>query len=72
VVAGRPLHTPLLALLETSVGRVIARVDPVYAPFVKQPSDCGAARATAAPSSAPPSWIVAAPCEEATPPLEKK
>ena len=54
-----------LALIETSAGRVIARVDPAYAPVVRQPSDCGAPASSAPPSSsAPAGWVTAAPCED--------
>jgi NADH-quinone oxidoreductase subunit M len=69
--AGLARVTPALALIETSMGRVIARVNPAYAPLVKQPSDCGGPPSAAA-SSAPASWIVAAPCTDGGAPVEKR
>jgi NADH-quinone oxidoreductase subunit M len=66
VVSARlPARGPSARLIETSVGRVIARVDPAYAPLVRQPSDCGAPAASVEPSStAPGGWVTVAPCDE--------
>jgi NADH-quinone oxidoreductase subunit M len=66
VVSARlPARGPSARLIETSVGRVIARVDPAYAPLVRQPSDCGTPAAPVEPSSsAPGGWVTAAPCDD--------
>jgi len=66
VVAGtRRASTAFLRLVETSVGRVIARVDPAYAPVVRQPSDCAAPAVPVAPSAnAPGGWVTTPPCND--------
>jgi NADH-quinone oxidoreductase subunit M len=54
---------PVLRRLETSVGRVVARANPAYAPYVAQGSDC----ATPAPADLagpPPAFVLAAPCAD--------
>jgi NADH-quinone oxidoreductase subunit M len=55
---------PVLRLTETSMGRVVARANPVYAPAVAQGSDC-ATPAPPEPAGPPPSFLLTAPCTDA-------
>ena len=57
---------PFLRRIETSVGRVVARVNSVYAPVVAQGSDCKTATPTVPPASPdlPPGIALIAGCEE--------
>jgi NADH-quinone oxidoreductase subunit M len=55
---------PVLARLETSVGRVVARVNSSYESIVRQGADCPTA-APASEVSAPPGLVMALPCEDA-------
>jgi NADH-quinone oxidoreductase subunit M len=58
------LHpAPLIATLETSMGRVVARVNPVYAPSLAQGSDC-ATPAPPEPSAPPPSFMLTESCAD--------
>lgn len=64
LAAARVAPSPLYPRIETSAGRVAARVNPAYAPVVRQPSDCAAPQTTVTPSAdAPGGWVMAAPCE---------
>lgn len=54
---------PVVATLETSMGRVVARVNPVYAPILAQGSDC-ATPAPPQPSAAPPSFMLTESCAD--------
>jgi NADH-quinone oxidoreductase subunit M len=60
--------TPFLRRIETSVGRVVARVNSVYAPVVAQGSDCLTPKAPpAAPVPGLPSvFALAEPCADAS------
>jgi NADH-quinone oxidoreductase subunit M len=57
---------PFLRRLETSVGRVVARVNSVYAPVVAQGADCKTAAPVPPPPVAgmPPGIGLVAPCDE--------
>ena len=62
---------PFLNRIETSVGRVVARVRPEYAPFVQRGSDCAPPQAAAAPAPAsegglPQGLVLAVPCAAGT------
>jgi NADH-quinone oxidoreductase subunit M len=66
--AGRARPAAFHRLVETSVGRVVARITPAYAPLVKQPSDCGSPAPAVEPSSAAASgWVTTLPCADPTP-----
>jgi NADH-quinone oxidoreductase subunit M len=52
---------PFLHRIETSVGRVVARVRPEYAPFVRRGSDCPTPAQVAA-SGLPEGLVLAVPC----------
>jgi NADH-quinone oxidoreductase subunit M len=54
---------PVLSRLETTVGRVVARVNPAYAPFVAQGSDC-ATPAPPDPAGPPPVFVLVEPCAD--------
>ena len=54
---------PVLRRIETSVGRVVARVNPVYGPSVAQGSDC-ATPAKPDPAGPPPAFVLAEPCAD--------
>lgn len=54
---------PVVSRLETSVGRVVARVNPAYAPFVAQGSDC-ATPAPPDPAGPPPVFVLVEPCAD--------
>jgi NADH-quinone oxidoreductase subunit M len=54
---------PILARLETSVGRVVARVNAPYESIVQRGADCPSA-APASEVSAPPGLVMALPCDE--------
>ena len=58
---------PVLSRLETSVGRVAARVTPAYAPFVQRGSDC-ATPAAPDPAGPPPVFVLVEPCADASAP----
>jgi NADH-quinone oxidoreductase subunit M len=59
---------PFLSRIETSVGRVVARVNSVYAPVVAQGADCLIPRkpivAPSTPGGLPSGFALAEPCEE--------
>ncbi len=55
--------SPVLRRLETSVGRVVARVNPVYAPELAQGSDCDTP-AKPDPAGPPPVFVLAEPCAD--------
>jgi NADH:ubiquinone oxidoreductase subunit 4 (subunit M) len=54
---------PVLQRLETSIGRVVARVNPEYAPFVARGSDCPTA-APPDPAGPPPGFVLVEPCAD--------
>jgi hypothetical protein len=54
---------PFVATLETSMGRVVARVNPVYGPTLAQGSDC-ATPAPSEPSAPPPSFVLTESCAD--------
>ena len=54
---------PVLRRLETSVGRVVARVNSVYGPVVAQGSDCPTP-APPDPAGPPPSFVLVEPCAD--------
>jgi NADH-quinone oxidoreductase subunit M len=55
--------SPFLRRLETSVGRVVARVNSVYGPAVAKGADCDTpAPAAAAAAAVPAGFAIAAPC----------
>jgi NADH-quinone oxidoreductase subunit M len=57
--------SPFLRRLETSVGRVVARVNSVYAPVVARGSDCATAPLPPAPSPDPlPGMALVAGCAD--------
>lgn len=60
-VTGYP--RPLLQRVETSVGRVVARIYPEMAPYLRLGSDCPTA-APPDPSGPPPGFILVQPCAE--------
>jgi NADH-quinone oxidoreductase subunit M len=60
---------PFLNRIETSVGRVVARVRPEYAPFVQRGSDCAPPQAASAPARAsaeglPEGLVLTVPCAD--------
>jgi NADH-quinone oxidoreductase subunit M len=58
------LHpAPFVATLETSIGRVVARVNPAYTPGLAQGSDC-ATPAPPQPSAPPPSFMLTESCAD--------
>ena len=60
---------PFLRRIETSVGRVVARVNSVYAPVVAQGADCLTPKAppvTAAPEGLPAGFALTEPCDDET------
>jgi NADH-quinone oxidoreductase subunit M len=62
---------PFLSRIETSVGRVVARVRPEYAPFVQRGSDCLTPQAptpTAAAGKLPAGLVLAVPCADGSAP----
>ena len=61
---------PVLSRLETSVGRVVARVNPAYAPFVAQGSDC-ATPAPPDPAGPPPVFVLVEPCADGSTPADE-
>jgi NADH-quinone oxidoreductase subunit M len=68
MAAGRARPAAFHRLVETSVGRVVARINPAYAPLVKQPSDCGSPAPAVEPSSAAASgWVTTLPCADPLP-----
>ena len=72
LVATRAVPSPAYRRIETAAGRVVARVNPAYAPVVRQPSDCGATSAPVTPSSsAPGGWVTSQPCDEPGAPVSK-
>ena len=54
---------PFVGMLETSMGRVVARVNPDYAPYVVQGSDC-ATPAPPEPSAPPPAFMLTESCAD--------
>lgn len=54
---------PLLQRIETSVGRVVARIHPDMAPYLRLGSDCPTA-APPDPAGPPPGFILVQPCAE--------
>jgi NADH-quinone oxidoreductase subunit M len=54
---------PFVARLETSMGRIVARVNPAYAPYVAQGSDC-ATPAPPEPSGPPPGFMLTESCAD--------
>jgi NADH-quinone oxidoreductase subunit M len=54
---------PFVGMLETSMGRVVARVNPDYAPYVAQGSDC-ATPAPPEPSAPPPAFLLTESCAD--------
>jgi NADH-quinone oxidoreductase subunit M len=54
---------PFVGMLETSMGRVVARVNPDYAPYVAQGSDC-ATPASPEPSAPPPTFMLTESCAD--------
>lgn len=61
VNAGYP--RPLLQRVETSVGRVVARIHPEMAPYLRMGSDCPTA-APPDPAGPPPGFLLVQPCAE--------
>ena len=61
---------PFVARLETSMGRVVARVNPAYAPYVAQGSDC-ATPAPPEPSGPPPGFMLTESCADGSEKQEK-
>jgi NADH-quinone oxidoreductase subunit M len=60
---------PVLRRLQSSVGRVVVRVNPVYGPAIAQAeADCTRESAPAAPSGAPAGLMAAPPCDTPAPP----
>src|SRR5687767_12395070 len=60
---------PFLRRIETSVGRVVARVNSVYAPVLAQGADCLTPKAppvTAVPEGLPAGFALAEPCDDET------
>jgi NADH-quinone oxidoreductase subunit M len=62
--------SPFVARLETSMGRVVARVNPAYAPYVAQGSDC-ATPAPPEPSGPPPGFMLTESCADDSEKQEK-
>jgi NADH-quinone oxidoreductase subunit M len=60
----------VLQIVETSVGRAVARANPVYAPVVAQGSDCPTA-APPDPAGPPPVFVLAEPCADGSEPAKK-
>ena len=58
---------PFVARLETSMGRIVARVNPAYAPYVAQGSDCATA-APPEPSGPPPGFMLTESCADGSKP----
>jgi NADH-quinone oxidoreductase subunit M len=56
---------PVLRRIETAVGRVVARANPVYGPVVAQGSDC-ATPAAPDPAGPPAGFVLAEPCADAS------
>jgi NADH-quinone oxidoreductase subunit M len=56
---------PVLRTLETSMGRVVARVNPVYGPHLAQGSDC-ATPAAPEPAGPPAGFVLVEPCADPT------
>jgi NADH-quinone oxidoreductase subunit M len=55
---------PVLRTLQSSIGRVAVRVNPVYGPAIAQAeADCNKPAAPAPPSDAPPGLMAAPPCD---------
>jgi NADH-quinone oxidoreductase subunit M len=55
---------PVLRTLQSSVGRVAVRVNPIYGPAIAQAeADCNKPAAPAPPSDAPPGLMAAPPCD---------
>jgi NADH-quinone oxidoreductase subunit M len=55
--------SPVLRRLESSVGRIVVRVSPVYAPAIaRAAADCDTPAAPAPVPDAPPGMLVAPPC----------
>jgi NADH-quinone oxidoreductase subunit M len=62
--------TPILRRLQSSVGRVVVRVNSVYGPAIaKAEADCNRPSAPVQEPGMPPGLIVAAPCASGTPAL---
>jgi NADH-quinone oxidoreductase subunit M len=57
--------SPFLTRIETSVGRVVARVNQVYGPAVARGADCAAPAQPAAAGNPPAGFTLTAPCAEA-------
>ena len=55
--------TPFISRLETSMGRVVARVNPAYAPYVALGSDC-ATPAAPDPAGPPPGFLLTESCAD--------
>jgi NADH-quinone oxidoreductase subunit M len=54
---------PFVSRVETSMGRAVARVNPAYAPYVAQGSDCATA-APPEPSGPPPGFVLTESCAD--------
>jgi NADH-quinone oxidoreductase subunit M len=65
VIAG-VYPAPVLQRIETSVGRVVARIHPETAPYLRLGSDCPTA-APPDPGGPPPGFILVEPCADGTP-----
>ena len=56
---------PILTRLESSVGRVVVRVNSVYGPaLAKRAAECNAAAAPVAVPDAPPGMLITPPCTD--------
>jgi hypothetical protein len=63
---------PFLRRVQSSVGRVVVRVDPAYGPAVaKAEADCNKPAAPVAVPGAPAGLIVDAPCTDGSTPASK-